>query len=194
SMRLMPPVIAAAAGALVVHLMGAGGIAMPAILQTLILLSACLVAPEASAADEPPQPEWSALPPPLPWRPMAAAAVCLCLAIACALTATLPVSAARTQVAVAQSILAEGGRPEEAIRTLQSAIEADPLSSEAWQELALAHAAAWRRYARGDEQTFERAVQAQQEAIRLDPRAAGGWQMLGDLWWLRYELLVDARS
>jgi hypothetical protein len=193
-MRLTTPITAAASCALVVHLMGAGGIAMPAILQTLILLSACLAAPAASGVVEPPRAQWSALPPPLPWRPMLGAALCLSLAVACAFTATLPVSAARTQVAVAQSILAEGGRPEEAIRTLQSAAEADPLSAAAWQELALAYASAWRRHARGDEQTFERAVQAQQEAIHLDPRRAGGWQMLGDLWWLRYELLADATS
>src|SRR5690606_4285642 len=140
------------------------------------------------------QSDWSALPPPLPWRPMAGAGACLCLAIACAFTATLPVSAARTQMAVARAILADGGRPDEAIRVLASAADADPLSAEVWQELAVAHASAWQRQASSDEQAFENAVQAQQEAIHLDPRAAGGWQTLGDLWWMRYELLVDAQS
>jgi len=185
------PVIGAALVALLTHLLGAGGIAMPAITQTLLLLAACLVVNPASNRTHRIQPEWSALPQPLPWRPMATAGLALCLAMACAFSATLPVSSARTQTAIGRAILAEGGDASSAIRSFEAAIDADPLAAEPWQDLAMAHATAWRRLASSDSDAFDNAVKAQREAIRLNPRSATAWRLLGDLWWGRYQTTVD---
>ena len=183
------PLLAAATVALIVHLTGAGGIAMPALLQTLVIVTICLV-DEAQRVTNP-APQESRDPDRLPWPAMAAAAVCFCLAVACAFSATLPVSAATTHVQIGHVLMAQESSPSPAMRSFQEAIEADPLASGPWQELALAMLTDWTRGMGTDDETFASAVAAQREAIRRNPDSANSWKLLGRIWWRRFEQTQD---
>ena len=183
------PALAAAITALIVHLLGAGGVAMPAILQMLVIVAACLV-DDASLVDEPATVDstWEDR---LPWKATAGAVVCFCFAAACAVTATLPVSESTTQLQLGRAFMARGSALRSATASFEAAAVADPLSGLSWQELALARMTDWTRGMGADDELFSSAVSAQEEAIRCNPKSANPRLLLGRMWWRRYEQSWD---
>ncbi len=182
------PVLAAALAGLVIHLTGAGGVAMPAILQVLLILVIAVSDPVESeragdAAQE--RARRTGKSPIGRWAVRAMLLACLALLAACLLTATLPVTKATAAMNIGRVEWLVDRQPMAAERHFRQAADDDPLSPEPWQELARIRFARWMRTSAADD--FETAVAAQHEAIARDPMNAGRWRTLAQLWTRRYE-------
>lgn len=185
-------VLMAALVGLVVHLTGAGGIAMPAILQVLLILLIAVseLPADADIATQSEGPE--------PANPFgrstvrAALSGTLALVVSCALTATLPVTKSRAGLNIGRSLWLADGQPFAAERAFQQAAKDDPLSPDPWQELAGIRFARWSQTL--DDDDFKQAIVAQHEAIARDPLNAGLWRSLGRFWMTRFERQTDAEA
>ncbi len=149
----------ACAASLLVALLAAGGIAMPGIAATFWLLLALglegrrLHFLPVSAA-------WAAL------------AGLFALAIACYGTAYEPVLHCQAELRLAER------QPARAVKHLEAAAAADPLSAEPWRQLAAVEFEAWAR--QPDKAPFDRFTQAQKKALELAPNAVDLWMAVGD--------------
>jgi hypothetical protein len=179
----MPRIATLAAGlALGVHLLGAGGIAMPAIsvpLMLLLLGTACRTAPphadaasQTTANDEPQR---------MSLRLIALLGL-LALAGACLVTSLWPSYYARVLIAVGESAVYSGYDRAAARRDFEAAAAVDNLDPDPWYDLAgLDYAEATGDPSAANE-AFERAIKHLREAIRRDPLSpklhwtAGQWQ------------------
>jgi hypothetical protein len=177
-------VLMAAALALVVHLTGAGGIAMPAILQLLLILVVATtdVSPSSSAESSA---GWARTKGAGRTVGPALLTVGVALVAACVMTAVVPVTTATAAMNLGRVLWLTDGQPLTAERSFVQAATADSLSPEPWQELSRLRLARWLQTS--DEADFEDAVAAQKQAISRDPNSAGRWRVLGDLWSLRHQ-------
>ncbi|MBX3440651.1 MAG: O-antigen ligase family protein, partial [Planctomycetaceae bacterium] len=179
---------AAALIGLVIHLLGAGGIAMPAILQLVLMLSFVI----DHAADRAPsamQSEWRPTP---DWLVPAGMLTALALVIACCLTATIPVTKSRASLNIGRSLQLTEHQSGAAERMFEQSAQDDPLTAEPWQELAGVRLGRWQQTA--VDQDFKQAVAAQQQAIERDPRNASRWRGLGEIWDSRWQKWGDEES
>ncbi len=162
--------IAAAGLALSVHLLGAGGMGMPAISVPLLLLVLGPSEPLRSRAVASP-----------PGQMLLVCAISLALCFVCGWTATIPVLTAEAHCDVAKAAVASEGVAGIAERELREAAKADPLDPEPWELLAGVKFLRWDRGGRTSVETFEQALGHVREAQRRDPqssrysRAAGEW-------------------
>jgi hypothetical protein len=162
--------IAAAGLALSVHLLGAGGMGMPAIAVPLLLLVLGPLAPLQSRAVASP-----------PGQMLLVCAISLGLCFLCGWTATIPVLTAKAHCDVAKAAVASQQVGGVAERELRAAAKADPLDPEPWELLAGVEFLRWDRGGRTSVETFEQALGHLREAQRRDPqsaryaRAAGEW-------------------
>jgi hypothetical protein len=189
----VPRVVAAAAAlALLVHLVGAGGIGMPAVTEVL-LLSAMLAVPPGGAILRGPE---------LPntpddrirdstlidyeFEPRLGALVFgglgIALYMACWFTGLMPIVTVRSKLESAREALFERGRPSQAERDFRFAVEFDPWSPTACERLSEMTLQNWLA-AEGDRsEIFERCVKWQRIAIERDPRNPAGYRFLGEIY------------
>ena len=183
--------------ALMVHLCGAGGIEMPAVVQSLLLL--LLVASTTAASAESTQTatavpagtsvkrEATAIGRANGGRLPAAAGAMLCLVLAacCWASATGPEWQRRIETQLGDAELMQTGRVQVAELHYRRAAVLDPLSPDPVARLA---EVAFRRWAMDTEAAparFEDAVRLQKLAIRQEPHGPAGWRRLGDFYLAR---------
>ena len=165
----------AAVVGLMTHLLGAGGIEMPAIVQTLLVLVA--VAAVWNEAD----PVETALVAQRPRKTLVVGGLFGVLFVVCLLSATAPVLNRRALVAAADATVVGGGDTAKAIGLYQQAAEADPFSPVPPRRLAELYFARWHALPGDASREFQRAVRLQELAIELDPHNPGNFYKLG-LW------------
>jgi len=179
------PCLAGAAAALAVHLLGAGGIEMPAVAQTLLLLCAavvpCAVTSTGEAADVP-----------AAYRARFAAAIVVTAAAAvlfgtCLSTATIPVLTRQSAAGNARNLWQAEGNLPQAEQMLKAAATNDPLSPQPVRELAELVFARWEK-APQQKPLLDRAIELQRLAIDLDPHHFRGYWTLGRWYALRHEI------
>ena len=161
--------------ALMVHLLGAGGIEMPAITQTVLVLLVFL--------------DWEAWVPnteSLPTIPRAPLRVSLMSGLGligfglCLVSATVPVWYRNLYVLIGNAALASDHKPLAAARAFEQAEAADPYSPEPAESLSELYFQLWLGSQR--ERDFERAVRFGKLAVRRDPAAYGEYRRLGAMY------------
>ncbi|MCA9074979.1 MAG: O-antigen ligase family protein [Planctomycetaceae bacterium] len=170
---------------ILIHLTGAGGIAMPAILQVVLVL---VFAAEAQSRE--PVSRSDTFDSGFQIRrcrsiQLAAIVVGLAAIVACGVTAALPVTKSNMALLEADAALNVSHNPLVAERACLLAGEIDRLSPAPWHELAIVRAIQWRQ--RPTDSAFASTVESIEQAIALDPMSFGGWRALSDLWWERFE-------
>ncbi|MGE3315209.1 MAG: O-antigen ligase family protein [Planctomycetaceae bacterium] len=170
---LSPNAVAAAVIALLVNLVAAGGIAMPAITQILVILaifaSAVTIDSRSSAA---PEPESRT-------RFLIAAALVPIAFAGCLLSATKPVLARTASIAAGDDAVSLGGPTDRAERQYAAAAEADPFSAEPLEKLSELQFIRWEKEAGDAKDSFEQGVELAGEAIQLNPFSPYGYRRLG---------------
>lgn len=179
-------ILLAAVVALVVHLLGQGGLAMPGVSQSLWLLLGLGLALCSTGGRD------------VSWRqPVLAWAVALVLVGAFGafeLTTRRPVAASRRHLAEANAAWRRGSQSV-AVEHARRAAEADPLSATPWTWLAQARLAQWRTDSTdGAPALFDQAVQAARHAIARDPFRAEGYRLLGRIYHEHYRRTGDRTS
>jgi O-antigen ligase/polysaccharide polymerase Wzy-like membrane protein len=166
--------------ALAVHLLGAGGIAMPAVSQLLVALIALSLAPPDDSA---------AMPQPPASRRFAVIATALALAaIVFAWSALIPVTNGQRWLSLGNQLVMSADGRARAEGAYRAACRADDWSPEPWRhraELAFERASAERF--RSNE-SFETAVELLRAAIARDPVNFQGPRMLGNWWIARWRV------
>ena len=161
-----------AATALLVHLLGQGGIAMPVIGLTLLLILLRVPTDRPRSADVTQRPRWNSL----------ATLTALAATISCVMSATRPVILADVYNDLGH-FEARRGNYHSARQKFQDATEADPLDPTPWQALAELTFIDWQRDATPADADFQRGMQYLREAISRDPEHAklywscGQWEM-----------------
>lgn len=177
---------AAAFVALAVHLLGAGGIGMPAISLLLLLLAAlCETSPRSWAGSDF-DPAWK---------------------FGIALAVTLALFFAGwwnfTEVLTAGNEMARGddamnrGQLQLAEQAYRRAAQADPWSLEPLRKQVATMFERYWRVEREDPKLFDQAVGLQRKVVARDPRAYSGYLSVGDLYFRRFgrtQQPADARS
>ena len=178
----------AAFSAVIVHLLGSGGIEMPAIVQLLMFLSVSIIPAGESQSSE--QKSFG----PTPLRLLAA--VFGILFIVSCLTGLVPVFSANAMIQQGRSVMMN---PNYANRTqakqlFLEAIETDPLSPEPQQWLSQWYFHSWATQSEIDSQLFQKAIDHQQIAIQLDPHNSSHHELLGDYWSAKFEKSQDVKD
>lgn len=175
SWKLTPAATLGALAAAFIHLLGASGIEMPAVVWLLFLLAVCLLPVESASATTDAGKSSSA-------TNFAFAAACTLLLLASVFTGLVPVQLAQTEMAIGDSLMITENRPHLAERYYRNAASADSLSPEPYQQLGLLFVRQWDLSGRTDEELFQNAVEQLQNAIQRDPQAFGRYRMLGNFW------------
>ncbi len=178
--------LAAAAVALLVHLLGAGGMEMPAIAQTLLLLLALasvLVQPAATQGERKKEKGKSEEKKGDKRTTFAVSllsfALMAVLFVECLLTATGPVLNRRALVAAGDFAWMEQGDQHRAVTLYQRAAEHDPFSPEPAARLAELAFRRWQTSTTASEADFQHVVDLSQIAIEKNPASANGYWTLG---------------
>lgn len=171
--------LAGAATVMGVHLLGAGGMEMPAITQTLLLLAVLVTSSDVLGLS----PTRVAAPTKSDGlRTVAEATGCAVLCAACVLSATLPVMSSESLVSVGDAEIARGdgvSRPE---LMYQQASVADPLNPVPVERLADFYFLRWKQQPPGGRETdFSNAVELAKLVLPLDPHDASGYRRLGTM-------------
>lgn len=170
--------LAGSAAALFVHLLGAGGAEMPAVMQCLLLVVALGAAGETQAG--PTSGTGSRT-----WPTLSAAAA-LVLCVACILSAALPTMSSEALMATGDADVARDGIFAPAERFYQKAAVTDPLSPLPLERLTeLLWLRSKQRPDRMAQDDSEAAVAFGEMVIALDPHDAHGYRRLGSLWQTR---------
>lgn len=148
--------------ALLIHLCGAGGIAMPVIFQLWCLLLAVLVTSPVSERDV--ESRW----------PLGVALGLGALAVACLKTALLPNALCRAEISFARDTISSTGHRAMAEQQLLAAAKSDPLSPEPWGLLMSLRSS-------GGPEELEAAIEAGRAAIARNPENPLHYEVLGDL-------------
>ena len=170
--------------ALLVHLLGAGGIEMPAITQTVLVLLVFL--------------EWepkTKIPPAIqqaPKRVLAMSGLGLIGFFLCLVSATVPVWYRNLYLLIGNAALVSDHKPLAAVRSFEQAKDADPYSPEPAESLSELHFQMWLGSRR--ERDFERAVQFGELAIQRDPAGDGGYRRLGEMYSQRAAIRKSAED
>jgi hypothetical protein len=158
--------------ALTVHLLGAGGIGMPAVTQLWLLGIALSVPSQTKGAQHSS----------VRLRRLGVAAACVAATAAWLFTGWLPTSLAKRQLGLGDAVVLSGGDPDRAARFYRQATRADPLSAEPWQRLVdLKRTGAAVR----NREQLDEVLNWQEAAIRLAPFRYRGYLR-------KAELLADA--
>jgi hypothetical protein len=176
---------------LMVHLLGAGGIAMPAITLTWLVWLAI-----GESAVDPDPVVSTVLPSDVPrfrLRTLALVALLAILNAACFISATKPVHARRAWEDSAMASVASDSNLGLAEVRLRNAVAADPWSPDSWQRLADLSFRRWNAQSDSDE-AWTAAVEFQREAIARDPRQPGLHRALGRWYLRRFEITRDVQD
>lgn len=174
---ISPAAMLAALVALTIHLLGASGIEMPAIVMLLLVLSALLN--EGSGI----QFKTVIVRPPIL---LGGAFATVVLMVSSVFSSVVPVQIAQTNLSIGEFLLVSEGNLQQARKYFLSAAAADSLSPVPPEKLGLLHLQLWQRSGRVDHHLHQKAVEYLQQAIQLDPFAAGRYRLLGNIWDQRY--------
>lgn len=176
--------------ALSLHLCGAGGIGMPAILCWWL---AALGLGLTAQPDESPSPVTAATSLTSAGRLLRAQlALGLLAMVGCLWNGVVPVTlSAQFQAEARASQLSGRGQ---VVPLLEAACRADSLDPEPWQLLFLYHLDRWRSSPRWQADSFSAAVAAQSEAIRRDPHAGKRYQLLAQAWAEKYRQSAEPEA
>lgn len=171
TVSLRPVLFGGATIALAIHLLGAGGIAMPAICQTLFLLLVLM------------QPRFDAPP-----RPKRASRVALAgnfmavsgLFLGCWYFGTGPVASRTEAIATGDFEVRQRGNLEKGRQAYMRAATADRFSAEPWRKLAELEFGQWIASHDGGEEEMGRAVTALEKTIEKNPRSWTDYRILGE--------------
>lgn len=169
--------------ALLVHLLGQGGISMPVVSTTLFLILLRDLAPKNSDLAAGPGRAST-------FVAGLATALTAATAAACFFTATKPVMLARAYSDLGEYEATLGNR-QGAREQFQRAIEADPLDPEPWVALGELDLMRWRRETTPVDADFERGMEHMQQAIARDPLHAKLYATLGQWESLRFKRTGD---
>lgn len=185
---LVPLALGAGFIALCIHLSGAGGIAMPAITQTWLLLLALAfpvtikpAKPNVSSVT-PPQPGSSQTRPTIHLRAISLSA-CLILTFFFIGSSFAPTIQRKSLVLQAEQSLMRGSSVRNAQRYFSQASQVDPISPIPWQALAEIEF----REAEQNRSAFERGVELKKAAIQRDPLNPRQYFDLGQRWEQQYQ-------
>jgi hypothetical protein len=169
----------AAAVALLVHLLGAGGIEMPAVSQTLLILLALgtVSLDGREMADPPGSHRLIGL----------LSGLLLLAAILCWFSATGPIMNRKAFTASGDFAIIEHGNVTNAERKYLRAVDADPLAPDPLIRLAELSFRRWEADERRESREFDRAVAYLERGIALNPRDANGYLKLGVWYAKRFE-------
>lgn len=170
-------VIAAWVG-LSVHLLGAGGIGMPAISEIWLWLAALI------SAGLPTRKPTGWTQPVATYAPVSVAVACLALFVTQLLTTTIPVAHSRLLMQVAESVSLQEGNLRRAARDLSEASRIDPLNPEPHRRLAQVLFSEWTQS--DDPAVFEEALAEQHQAAALDPFHSHDDRALGEMYLARF--------
>lgn len=168
---------------LLIHLLAAGGIGMPAIVALLQILSlprdttGTMAEAEAGGVSG-----------------LIVAAISTLLFAGVITQGLQPVTTAELELALGDEALSRGAT-ERGIKSYRAAAQADRLAPQPVERLAAVMQRDW--LATGDDQAFQKCVQYRQQAVERNPLAVAGWRLLGETWRLRFEKtgqLEDARK
>ena len=169
--------------ALTVHLLGAGGIAMPAVSQLLLALIACSLSTESVPATDPRSPSI---------RPNAAAVVAVVMLAALLYTAIIPVARCGWWLSKGdREITGTAWKPGDIMRYYSEASLADPLSPEPRRRLAEFAFRVVEASQLWSNDFLDIAVKLQLEAIACDPHNFQGPRTLGNWWMARWRVTHD---
>jgi O-Antigen ligase len=171
--RLSVAAFGAASLGLVVHLLGAGGIEMPAVVQIFLVLAVLIfaIAPSRATARESRK------------FVFAVGGTAIVLFVACLLSATLPVLNRRALVGSADQAMMVDGDVNRAILDFGAAALRDPFSPEPPEKLADAFFARWQsgRSTSSAIDDFAKCQESLEMAIKLDPFNPRLYRRLGQL-------------
>lgn len=170
---------AAAFISMLVHLLGAGGIAMPAVVQTILLLIVISAAARPSAICK--------IATEARWPVAVMGLAGLGLYGGCWFTGLSPVIDARSRIALGEYELFEQRRPDKAEREFHRAAAADPWSSRPYDLLAQVAFQLWVASRDGSPAGFDRAISLQNEAVARNPLYFGGHQALGEMYLVKFD-------
>jgi hypothetical protein len=191
SRQLSPvtPSAAALGGAalgLCVHLLGAGGIEMPAVVQLFLLIAALLfaIAPNGIKSIK------------LPKFVVAVGVAAITLFISCLVTATLPVFNRRERVISGEQAFVALGDVNRALLEFGAAAVSDPFSPEPHEKLAEAFFSRWQAVRKGPftDEDFDKSRDSLLAAIHLDPENPGPHRRLADMYSAKFARSHDARD
>jgi hypothetical protein len=186
SVQLSSECLAGACVALLVHLLGAGGIEMPAIMQTLVVLFA-LGTMRNSSEDEKISNDQRSLLVSQNRRKMFPVVLtvgggCVLLFAYCLATSTIPVLNRNSLLTLGDTNWSERGKLREAMAMYREAAEVDPFSPEPPERLAELSFQRWESLPEASENDFKPVYQFSELAIELDPYNVRHYRALG----LRY--------
>jgi hypothetical protein len=182
SARLAGVALGGAALGLMIHLSGAGGIEMPAVVQLLILLAALVFATRLRSDDATVSPRLV----------MGIGGIGVVLFVTLFVTGTLPVLNRRAAIAAGEQALFLDGDFDRAEVDYARAALHDPFSPEPLDKLSDAFYAQWRSSPQGRARnSFDKALQSLQEAIRLDPLNPSRYRRLGEFYMARFGRTQD---
>lgn len=165
--------------AILVHLSGAGGIAMPAIIGAVFALGALVDSAAAVESDSEQSTATSA--PTRAW--LVIACVYAFALLGCAKTAFVPVLESQSLLATADYELTLTGNGVRAQTLYREASEVDPLSYEPWSRLADLEFQRWQNTR--DDAAFDESIRLANEALRRAPEMpALSWQ-IARMWSVR---------
>jgi O-antigen ligase len=184
--QLSTACLAGVGAALAVHLFGAGGIEMPAIAQTLLLLCAAVLPSAVPLTDDAPDD-------PAVNRGRLVVAILDTATAAvvfgtCLSTATIPVLTRQSAAGKARNLWQAEGNLPQAEQMLKAAAANDPLSPHPVRELAELVFARWEK-APTRKPLLDLAIDLQRLAINLDPHHFRGYWTLGRWYALRHEIV-----
>jgi O-antigen ligase len=177
---------AALGGAVVglgVHLLGAGGIEMPAVVQMFLVIAALMFAIAPRGADSIQMPRFM----------VAAGVAAVALFVCCLLTATLPVFQRRERIAAGEQALALDGDVNRAVLEFGEAAVCDPFSPEPHEKLAEAFFSRWqagRKEVSGSDD-FDKCRDSLRMAIKLDPDNPSPYRRLGQMYAAKFARSQD---
>ncbi|QDV49325.1 O-antigen ligase family protein [Gimesia fumaroli] len=184
----VPLALASAFVALCIHLLGAGGIAMPAITQTWLLLLALAFPVTSPSPDiEETKAEESPSTSARPLKPIhlktTGLIFCILLTVFFAKSAFAPTIERKSLVREGEQVLLRGQSARMAQRYFNQAGQADPLSPTPWQALAELE---FRQSAKHRD-AFEQGVKLKQAAIQRDPVNPLNYFQLGQRFYQQYQ-------
>lgn len=179
STELPASAAAIALAALLTHLLGAGGIEMPAIVQTAFVLVLWSTAGQTSAIDGVQPVGRRALVPAL--------ALALGLYLGCWFWGLSPAMSSRAHQASGDAALMEQGRLDAAEREYRAAAQADPLGYEALARLADVAGRRWLDSGKSNGNEFERSIDYSLQAIQRFPRNLAARQAMAARYLERFE-------
>lgn len=181
--------VAAIAGlGLLIHLLGAGGIAMPAVTQVLLLFAALMTVRGADG--------WEKLPTISPRIAVTGGGIAAVLFFLCVQTALFPILN-RTSLVLAGDDAYLNGNSARAEFMYRQAAAADPLSPEPMERLADLTYRRWQGATESEEEIFRAAERFARSAIAADPHNANQYRRLGEWFQARFERsgqVGDARA